>query len=58
MSAIHLTGRARVTYFSHVFGVLSLKSSITRRPAGSEPIVTSRKHLDLETAILDYIKGS
>lgn len=30
------------TYFSHVFGALSLKSSITMRPAGSVPMLTSR----------------
>jgi len=37
-------------HFSHVFGVLSVKSSIVRRPAGSASMVTSRKTLGLEGA--------
>ena len=32
-----------MAYFSHVRGVLSLKSSITSLPAGSSPMLTSRK---------------
>jgi hypothetical protein len=35
-----------VEYFSHVLGVLSVKSSITTRPAGKVPIWRSRKILE------------
>ena len=35
----------RMPYFSHVFGVLSVKSSIVSLPAGCSPMTMSRKHL-------------